>query len=258
MSVLLKEYRDAVAYLTLNRPDALNALSMELATSLEAGVREASARKDVRAIVIRGAGGKAFSAGADLKERRAMDADQKWAQSRTLWALNQAMRNSPKPVICMIEGWCLGGGFEVMLFCDLRIAADTAVFGWPEMTLGAYPGSGTASILPRLIGPSQAMKMLFATHRNTAAQLEQMGLLHWVVPAVDLEKKLEEVLADIKARAPLALAALKEVVYQALDKSFMESAEYDMSKRRPLEGTKDYQEGIQAHFEKRKPVFLGD
>jgi enoyl-CoA hydratase/carnithine racemase len=258
MTVLLKEYRNGVAYLSLNRPEALNALSMELATSLEAGVNEASNREDVRAIVIRGNGGKAFSAGADLKERRAMDADQKWAQSRTLWALNQAMRNSPKPVICVIEGWCLGGGFELMLFCDLRISSDTAVYGWPEMTLGAYPGSGTASILPRLIGPSQTMKMLFATHRNSAAELEQMGLLHWVVPSADIETKLEAVLADIRARAPLALAALKDVVNQALDKSFLESAEYDMGKRRPLEGTKDYEEGIQAHFEKRKPVFVGE
>lgn len=258
MSVLLTEYRDGAAHFTLNRPESMNALSMELARTLDAAIAEASARRDVRAIVIRGAGGRAFCAGADLKERRGLDADGKWAQSRTTWSVNQSLRSSPKPVICVIEGWCLGGGFELMLYCDLRISADDARFGWPEMTLGAYPGGGAATMLPRLIGQSQAIKMLFATHRSTPAELLQMGLLHWVVPMAELDRTLEEVLEQIRARAPLALDALKQVLNQATERPFIESAEFDMSLRRPLEGTRDYLEGIEAHFEKRKPNFTGE
>lgn len=258
MSILQKTIEDGVAQLTMNRPEVLNALSGELTDAITAGVNEASARKDVRCIVIRGAGGKAFSAGTDLKERRGFDAEQKFAQSRKLWVLNQALMASPKPTIAAIDGWCLGGGFEMAIFCDLRIATENSVFGWPEMTLGAYPGGGTAVILPRLIGPSAAKKMLFATHRNTAKELESMGLVNWLAPTGGLDAKIADVVADIKRRSPLALAALKEVMAKCADLPFDEAARFDNKLRRPLEGTRDYVEGIEAHFEKRAPVFTGE
>jgi enoyl-CoA hydratase/carnithine racemase len=258
MSVLLKKYDDGVATITLNRPNVLNSLSSDMTLQACAAVREASTRTDVRCIIIRGAGGKAFSAGTDLKERRGLDADGKWAQSRTLWDLNQALLVSPKPVIAAIDGWCLGGGFELALFCDLRFASSSSVFGWPEMTLGAYPGGGTAVILPRLIGPSAAKKMLFATERYSASEVESIGLLNWSVPREQFEEKLAEIVGAIKRRSPLALAALKEVLARATELPFDAAATFDMSRRRPLEGTKDYQEGIAAHFEKRPAVFIGE
>ena len=138
MAVLLTEQKGSALVLTLNRPEVMNALSSELAQNLLAAVQSAGERREVRAIVISGAGDKAFCAGTDLKQRRDLTPDEKWAQSRTLWDVNQAIWNSPKAVIAAIGGWCLGGGFELALYCDLRIAAEDARFGWPEMTLGAY------------------------------------------------------------------------------------------------------------------------
>lgn len=258
MSILLRELQNGVATVTLNRPEVLNALSSELTNLATAAVREFAGMKEVRVIILKGAGGRAFSAGTDLKERRHLTAEEKWAQSRTLWHLNNAVMASPKPVIAAIDGYCLGGGFELALFCDLRIATSTSQFGWPEMTLGAYPGGGTAVVLPRLIGPSATKKMLFATHRNGAAEVEAMGLLNWCVPKESFESKLSEVVEEIMRRSPLALAALKEVLPRSLELPFEEAAKFDMSRRRPLEATKDYVEGIQAHFEKRRPVFVGE
>jgi enoyl-CoA hydratase/carnithine racemase len=258
MAILLQDLKDGVATLTLNRPEVMNALSGELTNKVTAGVNEFSLRKDVRAIVIRGAGGKAFSAGTDLKERRIFSAEEKWAQSRTLWHLNNALMASAKPIIAVIDGYCLGGGFELALFCDLRIATSHSQFGWPEMTLGAYPGGGTAVILPRLIGPSATKKMLFATHRNSVAELEAMGLINWSVAKEKLEQKLLEVVEQIKQRSPLAIAALKQVLPRSTELPFDQAAQFDMAHRRPLEGTKDYEEGIAAHFEKRKAIFVGE
>ena len=258
MSILLREFKESAVQFTLNRPEVLNALSSELAEALASAVNDMSNRKDVRCIVIRGAGGKAFCAGTDLKERRHLNADEKWAQSRKLWTINQALLASPKPIIAAIDGWCLGGGFELALFCDLRLATDSSVFGWPEMTLGAYPGSGAAVMLPRLIGPSATKKMMFATHRNSAAEVEALGLLNWLVPKEKFETSLSEIIKEINRRSPLALAALKEVIARAVELPFEEAMRFDHSRRRPLEATKDYQEGITAHFEKRQPVFTGD
>lgn len=258
MSTLLNVYQDGVMILTLNRPEVMNALSSELAEVLAAAVVAASERKDVLCIVIKGAGHKAFCAGTDLKERRGLDADQKWAQSRKLWTLNQALLASPKPVIAAIDGWCLGGGFELALYCDLRLATESSLFGWPEMSLGAYPGGGAAVMLPRLIGPSATKKMLFATDRWTATELAAIGLLNWSVPVASFEAKLAEVIEEIRRRSPLALSTLKEVLAHTTEMTFEEAAQFDMSRRRPLEGTKDYLEGITAHFEKRRAVFTGE
>ncbi|MBN9276906.1 MAG: enoyl-CoA hydratase/isomerase family protein, partial [Hyphomicrobium sp.] len=130
-----------VRILTLNRPEAMNALSGALAVQLLEEVRAAEQDADTRVIIVTGAGDKAFCAGADLKERRDMNADEKWAQATSLWRVNEAIWRSPKAFVAAVNGWCVGGGFELALYCDLRIASDQARFGFPEMTLGAFPGA---------------------------------------------------------------------------------------------------------------------
>jgi len=165
MPILLQEERDGVQLLTLNRPEALNALSTELALALLGALDAVRTRRDVRAVIISGAGDRAFSAGADLRERRGLDPDEKWAQSRRLWDVNQALWALPQAVIAAVHGWCLGGGFELALFSDLRIATSYAVFSSPEMTLGAYPGAGGAIVLPRLVGPARAKEIFFTARR---------------------------------------------------------------------------------------------
>jgi enoyl-CoA hydratase/carnithine racemase len=257
MAVLLSEQKGGTLVLTLNRPEVMNALSSELAQELLAAVQAAGERGDVRAIVISGAGDKAFCAGTDLKQRRDLTPDEKWAQSRTLWDVNQAIWNSPKAVIAAIGGWCLGGGFELALYCDLRIAADDARFGWPEMTLGAYPGGGGAVMLPRIIGRTKAKDLFFTARRIGAAEAFALGLVERVVPRAQLFDTALEFSREMENTSPLGLAAVKQVINRGADLPLADAAELDQSLRRPLEATHDYEEGIRAHFEKRKPVFNG-
>ncbi|NGM86757.1 enoyl-CoA delta isomerase 1 [Parapusillimonas sp. SGNA-6] len=257
MAILLTELKGSALVLTLNRPEVLNALSSELATGLLAAVKEADQDRRVRTIIITGAGDRAFSAGTDLKQRRTLTPEQKWAQSRTGWNLNQALLNSPKAVIAAIGGWCLGGGFEMALYCDLRIAAEDARFAWPEMTLGAYPGSGAAVMLPRIIGRAKAKELFFTARRIGADEALSLGLVERVVPRSQLLETALAYAKEIEGTSPLGLAAVKQAVNLGADLPLEQAAELDQRLRRPLEGTRDYEEGIKAHFEKRKPVFIG-
>lgn len=257
MEELLSEQRGSALVLILNRPEVMNALSGELARGLLAAVQSADARRDVRTIVITGAGDRAFCAGTDLKQRRGLAPDEKWAQSRTLWDVNQAIWNSPKAVIAAIGGWCLGGGFELALYCDLRIAAEDARFGWPEMTLGAYPGGGGAVMLPRIVGRAKAKELFFTARRIDAAEALSLGLVERVVPRAQLLDAALEFSRQMETTSPLGLAAVKQAINRGADLPLAQAAEIDQSLRRPLEATRDYEEGIRAHFEKRKPVFSG-
>lgn len=257
MPVLIQEQKGSAIVLTLNRPESMNALSTELVRGLIEAVRGSAERPDIRSIVITGAGDKAFCAGTDLKERRELNPDQKWAQSRGGWELNQAVFQSPKAVIAAIGGWCLGGGFELALFCDTRIVADDAKFGWPEMTLGAYPGSGAALMLPRLIGPAQAKQLFFTARRIGADEALRIGLVQQVVPRAELLEAALAFASEVEKTSPLGLAAVKRSINDGADLPLPEAAELDQRLRRPLEATRDYEEGIRAHFEKRKPVFVG-
>jgi enoyl-CoA hydratase/carnithine racemase len=185
LDVLKVEKIDGVMLLTLNRPEVRNALSSELAQALLDAVQTAVACDQVHAVILAG-DRHAFSAGTDLKQRRSLTAEEKWRQSRTLWNLAQEIARSPKVVVAAIDGWCLGGGFELALACDLRIAAPEARFGWPEMTLGVYPGAGAAVLLPRIVGIARAKSMFFTARRFDAAEALAIGLVGRVVPGNQL------------------------------------------------------------------------
>jgi enoyl-CoA hydratase/carnithine racemase len=258
VTILLSEKQGSAIVLTMNRPEAMNALSSELVQALLCAVQHADARKDVRAIIITGAGEKAFSAGTDLKERRTFSQAEKSAQSRSLLTLSVAIWKSSKPVIAAIRGWCLGGGCELALACDLRIAADDARFGFPEMTLGAYPGSGGPVTLPRVVGSANAKDLLFTAKRFGAEQAASLGMVQRVVPSASLLEAALAWVAEMESTSPLAIAALKRSINEGLAMPLLEAAEFDQTLRRPLDSTRDYEEGMQAHFEKRKPVFRGE
>ncbi len=257
MSILLQEERDGILLLTLNRPEALNALSNALAEALLAAVNGVRERRDVRAVVITGAGERAFCAGADLRERSGLDPDEKWAQRTRLWNVNHALWTLPQPVIAAIHGWCLGGGFELALFSDLRVATPEAVFSFPEMTLGAYPGAGAAIALPRLVGPGRAKEIFFTARRIPAQEALALGIVEWVVPRVELAAKAFEIASRMKACSPLGLAGVKQMVNLGTDLEFADAIALNEKIRRPLEATKDYEEGIRAFFEKRPARFVG-
>jgi enoyl-CoA hydratase/carnithine racemase len=258
MSVLLQEEKDGVVVLTLNRPEAMNSLSSELSLALQKEVKEIGDRRDIRAVIITGAGDRAFCAGADLKERRDLDADGKWQQRSRIWELNEAIWRLPQPVIAAIRGFCLGGGFELALYCDLRVAADNAVFSFPEMTLGAYPGAGAAVVLPRLIGRGRAKEIFFTARKVKADEALSLGIVEWVVPRDQIVTKAFEIANEIKKSSPLGVAGIKQMVNFGADLTFEEANALNDKLRRPLEATKDYLEGINAFFEKRPARYIGE
>jgi enoyl-CoA hydratase/carnithine racemase len=213
--VLLRQLSGGTLLLTLNRPESLNALSTQLARELHAAIEEAARSDGVRAVVIAGAGGKAFSAGTDLRERRTLSPEGKWAQSRALWDTTEAIRKSAKPVIAAIAGWCLGGGFELALSCDIRIAGEGARFGWPEMTLGAYPGGGAAVMLPRIVGIARAKEMLFTARRLSGQEALSCGLVERLVGDDELVACAGQLASSVHA----VPAELAEAMKQTLDET---------------------------------------
>ena len=256
--ILTISQQGPIRILTLNRPEAMNALSGALATRLLEEVRAAESDTETRVVIVTGAGEKAFCAGADLKERRDMSAEEKWAQATSLWRVNEAIWQSPKAFIAAVNGWCVGGGFELALYCDLRIASVQARFGFPEMTLGAFPGAGGAVILPRLIGRAAARPFFYKAQQVGADEALKLGILEAVVERDELlvaAVELAQRIAD--STSPLGLAGAKRLLNEGADLPFEAAAELNQMLRRPLEATADYEEGLRAHFEKRKPRFIG-
>jgi enoyl-CoA hydratase/carnithine racemase len=243
--------------LVLNRPDALNALTNAMLDALLAQVASAGERPEVRCLVLQGAGPKGFCSGIDLAERQGLDAAGKARQSRRVLDLVTALRGSPKPSIAALHGFCLGAGLEIALACDLRIAEASARLGFPETTLGAYPGGGGAVLLPRLIGRARAMSWLLSGKRIDAAEAERIGLLARAVPEGGLEAAVAECAVSIERMAPLAVAALKRSIDATLDVPFEQAIALDQALRRPLDDTDDYREALLAFREKRAPVFKG-
>jgi enoyl-CoA hydratase/carnithine racemase len=258
MPILLEEERDDILLLTLNRPEARNALSGELAEMLSAKMESIADRRDLRAVIITGSGDKAFCAGTDLKERRDMNPDQKWAQRGKLWRLNMLLWRAYQPVIAAVNGFCMGGGFEVALFCDFRIAVPEAVFSFPEMSLGAYPGGGGPIALPRVIGRARAKEILFSARRVSADEALDLGIIEDMAPREELLDSAFAMAETFKASSPGGVAGVKRMINLGADLSVDMAGDLNDAIRRPLEATKDYEEGITAFFEKRKPVFRGE
>jgi len=256
VSILIEEMRGASLVLTLNRPEALNALSSELVQALRDAVGRATSMPEARTVILTGAG-RAFSAGTDLKQRQTLSREQKAAQSQLLLTLSEELWDLPMPVIAAVGGWCLGGGAELALACDLRVAADNATFGFPEMTLGAYPGSGGPVTLSRIVGVTRAKDLLFTARRFGAEDAHRFGMVDRVVPAEHLLDEALNWAREMEATAPLALAALKRSLNEGASLSLREAGALDQRLRRPLDATQDNEEGMRAHFEKRRPVFRG-
>ncbi len=247
-----------VCTLAIARPEQLNALTNAVLAGLLDALEAACKDKAVRAVVITGAGDKAFCAGIDLAERGGLDEAGKAAQSQAVLRLVRAVHDAPKPVIASIGGWCLGAGLELALGCDIRIASQAARFAFPEMSLGAYPGGGGAVLLPRVIGRAKALDWLMAPRRLDAAEALAMGLVTRVVAADELAAATRKLAADTAQLAPRAAAALKASINQGLDLPLPQAFDADQALRRPLDATRDYLEGLTAAREKRPAQFIGE
>lgn len=253
---ILIEKRDKVAIITINRPDKLNALNSKVHQEGVSALEELRKDESIRVVVITGAGGKSFIAGADISEF----AGQTPVTQRNLFhekTLFNSVDNFPKPVIAMINGFCLGGGNELALACDIRVASENARFAQPEINLGIICGGGGTQRLTRLIGEGRAMEMILTGDMIDAQKALNYGLVNHVFTSEELETKTLELAAKIAEKAPVALQMSKEAV------KFASRSNLDEGLRREVDlfaicfSTEDKTEGVSAFLEKRKPNFKG-
>jgi enoyl-CoA hydratase len=256
--VLLLEKLDGhVALLTINRPDKMNALNGAVREAIFAALDELRDDDDVRVVVFTGAGDKAFIAGADIGEfKDAAPAGQYRAMQRG--DIYSALEDFPKPVIAMINGYCLGGGCELAMACDIRIASDNARLGQPEVNLGIIPGGGGTQRLPRLAGEGQAMRLILSGDLIKADEAERIGLVEQMVPAAELREHTLGLAGRIAARGPISLQAAKETILAARRMPLDEGLKFERAWFGLLFSTKDMDEGVSAFLEKRPPEFTGE
>jgi enoyl-CoA hydratase len=252
--LILAEVRGSVGLLTLNRPDALNALNHPLMDQLEAALDKFAKDDAVRVVVVAGSA-RAFAAGADIKEMDNLSAAD-WGKDRHLYRWDKLAR-FPKPTIAAVSGFALGGGCELALACDMIVASETAQFGQPEILIGVIPGAGGTVRLARALGKQRAMELVLTGRRFTAVEAFALGLVTRLAPP---ESWLDEALklADqIAGLPPLAAQAAKAAVVESFGKSLDEALEYERHRFYTLFDSQDQKEGMKAFVEKRKPVWSG-
>ena len=253
---LVLEKRERVAIITINRPEKRNALSIQIREEGAALLDELRKDDSVGVVVFTGAGEKAFIAGADIAEfaGRTSITQRDVMMSRSLFT---AIDTFPKPVIAMINGFCLGGGCELALACDIRIASETASFGQPEINLGIIPGGGGTQRLTRLVGEGKAMEMILTGEIIDAKTAYSIGLVNHVVPADQLQTKTMEIAQRIAEKSPVALQLAKEAVKLASRSNLDEGLRREVDLFALCFSTEDKNEGVSAFLEKRKPAFKG-
>src|SRR5438034_4415427 len=253
---ILVERRDRVAIITINRPEKRNALNIQTRAEGAAALDELRAYDSIRVVVLTGAGDKAFIAGADIAEfaNRTALAQRQVMMERSLF---NAIDSFPKPIIAMVNGYCLGGGCEIALACDLRIASDKASFGQPEINLGIIPGGGGTQRLTRLVGEGKSMELVLSGEIINAETAHAIGLVNHVVPADQLEVKTMEIANRIAEKGPIALRLAKEAVKLASRSNLDEGLRREVDLFALCFSTEDKDEGVKAFLEKRKPAFKG-
>lgn len=243
----------AVGVITLNRSKALNALNAELLKELVAALEEWDRGDTVRCIVLTGSE-RAFAAGADIKEM-APQSYMDMFKSNFFAEANDRISNIRKPIIAAVSGWALGGGCELAMLCDFIIAADTAKFGQPEITLGVMPGIGGTQRLTRFVGKSKAMEMCLTGRNMDAAEAERAGLVSRVVPAAELLPEAMKAAHRIAEQSTPIVVMTKETVNRAYETTLAEGIRFERRVFHSMFATDDQKEGMAAFSEKRKPAF---
>lgn len=248
----------AVVTISINRPKVLNALNTDTLRELDTALAQVAEDAEVGAVVLTGAGDRSFVAGADISQFQGLQS----AGEATQYALQgQAVLNRieslPQPVIAAINGYALGGGCELAMACDIRLAADTARFGQPEINLGILPGFGGTQRLPRLVGRSGAKLLCLTGEPIAAADALRIGLVDRVVPAADLLDEARTLAQKLCSKAPTALALIKQAVNVGLAGSLAEGLAYEAALFGLVFDTEDRREGVSAFLEKRRPEWKG-
>ncbi|MCQ6282059.1 enoyl-CoA hydratase [Bacillus sp. EB600] len=257
-TVLMSTLEEGIALITLNRPQAANAFSLQMLKELQGVIDTCKFDPSVRCVVITGAGEKAFCAGADLKERVVMDLQTvRRAVSMIRNNINQ-IEALPQPVIAAVNGVAFGGGTELALACDIRIASETAKFGLTETSLGIIPGAGGTQRLPRLIGKGRAKELIFTARRIAAQEAKEIGLVEFIQPSETVLEKALEIAQQIGRNGPIAVKQAKFAIEKGLDVDLNTGLAIEQNAYEITIPTKDRLEGLQAFKEKRIPVYKGE
>lgn len=256
-TIQLEKRNDGIAIVTLNRPEAANAFSKQMLYDLQATMDNLKNDTNVRTVILTGSGEKAFSAGADLKERKGMTDTEAKQTVRLIGATIKAVEELPQPVIAALNGVAFGGGLELALACDLRVGAMEAKLGLTETSLAIIPGAGGTQRLPRLIGLGKAKELIFTAKRITAKEALAIGLLEYAVPRSDLLEKALEFAESIVKNGPLALIQAKIAINKGIEVDLSSGLKIEELAYDALIPTEDRQEGLRAFAEKRPPTYKG-
>jgi enoyl-CoA hydratase/carnithine racemase len=254
---VMYEKKDAIAYVTINRPKVLNALNTPTWKDLRTAFEDARDDATVRGVILTGSGDKAFVAGADIGELAHATALEAERSSRFGQDVLDLIENLGKPVIAAVNGFALGGGCETAMACTIRIAVDTAKFGQPEVSLGLVPGGGGTQRLPRLVGKGRALQLILSGEMITAEEAHRIGLVNEIVPAAQLIARAETILRNIASNGPIAIKFALEATNKGMETSQSEGLLLEASYFGLCAATEDKREGTSAFLEKRVPQFHG-
>lgn len=254
---IIYEKSEGIATITLNRPEALNAWSKELAKEFLSAMDDAQKDENVKVVIITGAGEKAFSAGADIKAMKGMTALKARELSQMGYEICNAIESIEKPVIAAINGYALGGGMEVSMACDFRIASEKARMGQTEINIGLIPGWGGTQRLTRLVGKAKAKELVFTGKIIDANTALQLGLVNKVVPAEEFMTAVKQFAKELAGKAPVALKVAKSLIDVGADIDLKAALALEREGFGVVASSEDLQEGVSAFIEKRKPVWKG-